>query len=154
MGHGRLSLALETEARGSTVAERARALAERLAAARARELARRTTLAGPQRDDLRITIDDQPAREFGSRGQVRSIVLAIKLAEMVAAESRGLVPLFLIDDVSSELDAERTARVVELLAALGAQVFATTTDPGPLLRVLPAASTLGLTVSAGVLSRS
>ena len=62
------------------------------------------------------------------------MVLALKLAEMVAARARGEVPLFLIDDVSSELDAERTARLVGRLATLGGQVFATTTDPGPMTR--------------------
>jgi DNA replication and repair protein RecF len=151
-GSGDLRLTLRTDAPGGTPAERARALAARLAEARPQELRRRTTLAGPQRDELQIGLDEHGAREYGSRGQVRSIVLALKLAEMVAAGRRGLVPLFLIDDVSSELDAGRTARVVGLLSELGAQVFATTTDPGPLLSVLPRSSTLSLSVRDGVLS--
>lgn len=151
-GSGRLSLSLHTRAAGADRQERAEALHRELAAARSRELARRTTLVGPQLDDLQFQIDGHPVREFASRGQVRSVVLALKLAEMVVSRERGLVPVFLIDDVSSELDAGRTARVVGLLSELGAQVFATTTDPGPLFAVLPREETLGLEVAGGVLT--
>jgi DNA replication and repair protein RecF len=147
-----LELELHTQAVGADPAERRRALVDKLAAVRRREIDRRTTLAGPQLDDVRFRLDGRAAREFASRGQVRSVVLALKLAEMVAARARGEVPLFLIDDVSSELDAARTARLVQRLAVLGGQVLATTTDPAPMTRVLPPASTLLLSVSAGVLS--
>ncbi|MEQ1566360.1 MAG: DNA replication and repair protein RecF [Myxococcota bacterium] len=152
LGHGQLTIGLRTDAAGPDLAARTEALAAAIAAARPRELQRRTTLVGPHLDDLRIGIDHHATREFGSRGQVRSVVLAIKLAEMVAARERGLVPVFLIDDVSSELDAARTARVVGCLAELGAQVFATTTDPGPLESVLPPESTASVAVRAGVLA--
>lgn len=146
-----LVVEVQTHARGETVAERRSALAERLAAVREREIERHTTLAGPQLDDVKITIDGKPARDFASRGQVRSVVLALKLAEMVAARARGDVPLFLIDDVSSELDALRTSRLVGTLADLGAQVFATTTDPGALCAALPGSATLLVQVRGGVL---
>lgn len=152
LGAERVALSLRTHAEGDDVPARREALTRRLAEVRPRELDRRTTLAGPQLDDVRIAIDGKGAREFGSRGQVRSVVLALKLAEMVAARARGDVPLFLIDDVSSELDADRTARLVSRLAALGGQVFATTTDPAPMVRVLPVDATLGLRVHAGRLS--
>lgn len=151
-GAGDLRLELQTHARGRAVAERAAALRERLRAVRDRELARKVPLAGPQLDDVRFLLDGRPVRDFASRGQVRSVALALKLAEMVAARARGEVPLFLLDDVSSELDAERTGRLVGLLADLGAQVLATTTDPAPLLAVLPAAATLRIGVSGGVLT--
>jgi DNA replication and repair protein RecF len=144
-----LSLTLRTHADGRTLAERTAALAAQLSEARPRELARKTTLAGPQLDDVRISIGGKAARDFASRGQIRSVVLALKLAEMVAARQRDLVPIFLIDDVSSELDSERTAQLVSILAELGAQVFATTTDPTPLFRVLPSGVTQGLRVEAG-----
>lgn len=107
-------------------------LRAQLQAARPQELRRRTTLVGPQRDDVAVLLDGQPARTFGSRGQVRSLVLALKLAELVAARDRGEVPLFLLDDLSSELDRARTARLVEALAELEAQVFISTTDPSHL----------------------
>lgn len=151
-GNGRLAIELVTKAAGADRASRAESLGRALAHARPRELARRTTLVGPQHDDLQFSIDGHAVREFASRGQVRSVVLALKLAEMVVSRERGLVPLFLIDDVSSELDAQRTARVVGLLSELGAQVFATTTDPAPLLAVLPREDTLSIGVSSGVLA--
>ena len=151
-GTGVLTLEYATRARGRDRAERVQALRERLAAVRPRELDRRTTLAGPQLDDVKVSLDDRPARDFASRGQVRSVVLALKLAEMVAARLRGEVPLFLIDDVSSELDRHRTARLVGLLADLDAQVLATTTDPEPLTAALPAEEVLAVAVEGGALT--
>lgn len=151
-GHGEVTLELQTHARGATLAERIEALAERLAAVRDREIERRTTLAGPQQDDVRITLDDRSARDFASRGQVRSLVLSLKLAEMVAARARGEVPMFLIDDASTELDRGRTGRLIRLLGELDAQVLATTTDPGPLVDALPAGTTRTVRVASGVLT--
>jgi DNA replication and repair protein RecF len=74
-------------------------------------------------------LDGQPLRSFGSRGQVRTLVLALKLAELLAAHARGDRPLFLLDDLSSELDRARTGRLVGVLGELDAQVWVTTTDP-------------------------
>ncbi|MBX2797245.1 MAG: DNA replication and repair protein RecF [Myxococcales bacterium] len=153
-GEGEVTLTYATRAAGDDLAARCDALAQRLSEVRGRELDRRTTLAGPQLDDVKILLDGKPARTFASRGQTRSLVLSLKLAEMVAARNRGQVPLFLIDDASSELDATRTARLVALLADLGAQVFATTTDPGPIVAALPADDTLLVGVSQGVLTAS
>jgi DNA replication and repair protein RecF len=74
-------------------------------------------------------------RHFGSRGQVRSLVLAMKLAELIAARARDARPLFLLDDLSSELDSGRTTSLVEQLIELEAQVFITTTDVTHLSRL-------------------
>ena len=74
-------------------------------------------------------------RKFASQGQVRSIVLGLKLAELEAARHRGENPLFLLDDLSSELDRTRTRKLVELLSERDNQIWITTTDPkhlGPL----------------------
>lgn len=150
-GRGAVELELVTQARGDDRAARAEALRERFGAWRAREVERRTTLVGPQLDEVRIQLDGRPARDFGSRGQVRSIVLALKLGETRAARARGILPLFLLDDLSSELDAGRTARLVRALATMGAQVLATTTDPAPLLGALPAGEPLAVRVEAGTL---
>ncbi len=147
-----LTLTLQTTCRGDTDAERAASFAARLDEVRDREIERGTTLAGPQSDDIRIRLDGHPARTYGSRGQVRSLVLALKLAELVAARLRGEIPLFLVDDVSSELDHARTARLVDLLGDLGAQVFATTTAPEH-LSALPASDTLYLEVEGGQVRR-
>lgn len=147
-GAGALELHYRTGATGSTADDRRRALAELLAQARPAECRRRRTLAGPQTDDVRFTLDGRAVRSTGSRGQVRSVVLALKLAELVAARARGRVPLFLVDDVSSELDRDRTHQLVRALSGLGAQVFATTTDPAH-IEGLPRADTLHLQVREG-----
>ena len=83
---------------------------------------------GPQRDDLEISLSERLARGHGSQGQHRTIALALKLAEVeLTARLRGVRPLVLLDDVSSELDRARTAQLFEHLAREASQVFLTTT---------------------------
>jgi DNA replication and repair protein RecF len=144
-----LDLRYRTEAEGADEPARAARLRERLAGARSEELRRQRCLVGPQGDDVALRLDAHSARAFGSQGQVRSVVLALKLGELLAAHARGEAPLFLFDDVSSELDASRTHRLVALLAGLDAQVFATTTDPSQ-LAALPSAETLRVRVEGGL----
>lgn len=146
-----VELRYRTDARGEGVVERAAALRARIAEARSGELGRRTALVGPQTDDVAVVLGGRSARTFGSRGQVRSLVLALKLAELVAARERGDVPLFLLDDVSSELDRQRTRHLVGVLRELGAQVLVTTTDPEH-MDTLPADETLRVAVREGRLS--
>jgi DNA replication and repair protein RecF len=145
-----LALRYHTAAKGDSVEERTASLRARLAEVSPRERDRGTTLAGPQLDDVKVLLDEHAARTYGSRGQVRSLVLSLKLAELVAARARGDVPLFLVDDVSSELDRARTGRLVQLLAELSAQVILTTTAPEH-LSALPADDTLLLSVADGVI---
>lgn len=77
------------------------------------ELAAGTCLSGPHRDDLTVTIDGQPARYFGSKGQVRTAAISLKLAErQIHRETFGAYPLLLLDDVLSELDDVRRDFVV------------------------------------------
>ncbi len=79
----------------------------------ARETAAGTTLFGPQRDDMEILIGDKPARVFGSQGQQRTVVLALKLGEgEVSREYTGEYPVYLFDDVLSELDEGRRLSVL------------------------------------------
>lgn len=101
---------------------------EKLGRVRAGELAQRRALVGPQRDDVQFSVKGHPARAFASQGQARSVVLAWKLAELDVARQFGEAPLFLLDDLGSELDPARTAALVTGVRALGAQVFVTTTD--------------------------
>jgi DNA replication and repair protein RecF len=83
---------------------------------------------GPHRDELVLRRDGRELRAYGSRGQQRLGLLALLLAEREAlAESRGTAPLMLLDDVMSELDAGRRARLVAVLRA-GGQSLITTTD--------------------------
>ncbi|MDB5096060.1 MAG: recF [Cyanobacteria bacterium RYN_339] len=92
-----------------------------------REIARGQTLVGPHRDDLEIFIDGRPARQFGSQGQQRTVVLALKLAELDhVRETAGEAPLLLLDDVLAELDVRRQNA---LLASIGddVQTFVTST---------------------------
>ena len=85
-----------------------------LDAARDRELAHGATLHGPHRDDLRIEIDGMAAGPFASRGQARTAVLSMRLAEAKLLEQRrGDDPVLLLDDVLSELDASRRAKILQ-----------------------------------------
>jgi DNA replication and repair protein RecF len=101
---------------------------ERLVRQRASERQACRVLSGPQRDDLCFEVAGRSARAFASQGQARSVVLAWKLAELEAARAVGEAPIFLLDDLGSELDPGRTARLVGLLGSLGVQIFLTTTD--------------------------
>lgn len=86
------------------------------------------TSVGPHRDDLDITINGMSARAYGSQGQQRSAVLAMKLAEAQAlAEFSGETPIVLLDDVMSELDQERQDYLLNHLQ--GQQVFITCCSP-------------------------
>jgi DNA replication and repair protein RecF len=103
-------------------------LADALAANVDNEIRRRQTLVGPHRDDLRLELDGQPLAAFASQGQVRTAVLALKVAEYEVMRNRaGDAPILLLDDVLSELDAERAAG---FLGALGSfeQAFLTATE--------------------------
>ena len=72
------------------------------------------SLYGPHRDDLEIMINGKPARYFASQGQQRSVVLSLKLAEgEVSREISGEYPVFLFDDVLSELDEKRRKYILE-----------------------------------------
>lgn len=114
---------------GATLAEREQNLFDQLEERTGDEIRRGMTLIGPHKDDVSISIDGRRVRTYGSRGQVRSIVLSMKLAELSAARQKGVVPIFLLDDLSSELDRDRTARLVRILRDLDAQVVITTTAP-------------------------
>ena len=93
------------------------------------EVRRRQVLVGPHRDDLEIMLNGMLARKFASQGQTRSIIVALKLAELEAAKLRGEKPLFLMDDLSSELDLKRRKQLVQMLADRDGQVWITTTQP-------------------------
>jgi DNA replication and repair protein RecF len=109
----------------------ARALRESLVLRRVRDIERGFTSVGPHADDVEMRLGEHVARAFASQGQQRALVLGWKIAEIEnLASALGFLPLLLLDDVSSELDPERNAYLMEYLAKSGAQVFLTTTDPG------------------------
>lgn len=85
------------------------------------------SVAGPQREDFEVLLDETSARIYGSQGQQRSTALCLKLAEAVTAfEVTGQHPVLLLDDVLSELDEGRQAYLLERMQ--GRQSFVTTCD--------------------------
>ncbi|HHP7243842.1 MAG TPA: DNA replication/repair protein RecF [Elainellaceae cyanobacterium] len=75
-----------------------------------------TTLVGPHRDEVEFHINDTPARQYGSQGQQRTLVLALKLAELKLIEAVvGEPPLLLLDDVLAELDLNRQNQLLETI---------------------------------------
>jgi DNA replication and repair protein RecF len=99
---------------------------------RPREIIYGCTLAGPQKDDLTISIGEKEARFFASEGQQRSCVAALRLAEWERLSAlANEAPLMLIDDVGVSLDSTRRGRLLEHLQNLG-QVFLTATQELPL----------------------
>ena len=94
-----------------------------------REIAQGHTVTGPHRDDLLVKVGGMPAGQYASRGQGRTAVLAMKLAEAAnLRESGDRPPVLLLDDVMSELDPGRRAHVLDQ-AADYRQAFITTADP-------------------------
>lgn len=87
-----------------------------------------STCAGPHRDDIEITLNDFPARSFGSQGQQRSIVISMKLAEAkILGDCFGEEPVIILDDVLSELDSSRQDFLMNKIS--GSQVFLSCCDP-------------------------
>ena len=115
------------------------ALARRLAETAEKEVWNGSTLIGPHRDDLIFELAGRDLASFASRGQQRTAILALKLAELdVLTDFDGRPPLLLLDDVFSELDPDRRSHLVRRIAALP-QAFITTTtldDLDPALRAI------------------
>jgi DNA replication and repair protein RecF len=103
-----------------------------LAQSRARERTYRSTLVGPHRDDLQLLLNGKPAAQFGSEGQKRTLVIALKMAQAeLLAGIHGSPPILLIDDVMGELDVKRRSGFLPLLEQARktrGQVFMTATE--------------------------
>lgn len=101
-----------------------------------RELRVGQSCAGPHRDDPVFLLNEQPIRHLASQGQWRTLVLSYKIALLrLLHEQLGSPPVLLLDDMAAELDRVRQGRLFDLLSGCGAQVFLTTTDPGPIRRL-------------------
>jgi DNA replication and repair protein RecF len=101
-----------------------------LAKSRPRDRARRSASVGPHRDDLTLELGGRPVRGIASQGQHRAVILALELGEIeVIAQARGVGPILLLDDVSSELDRGRTGALFKTLREGYGQVILTTTRP-------------------------
>ncbi|HVL93293.1 MAG TPA: DNA replication/repair protein RecF [Acidimicrobiales bacterium] len=105
-------------------------LAAALAATRRDDVRRGTTGVGPHRDDLALHIDGLPARTHASRGEQRSLALALRLAvHQVVTAVADAAPVLLLDDVFSELDAQRSEALLAHLPS--GQALLTTAGPLP-----------------------
>ncbi len=133
----RCAFALPPEADLAAISEAFRAA---LARVRGDEIARGTTLAGPQRDDVGLEVASGggkglEVRTYGSQGQQRTAALALRMAERVLVEElSGEPPVVLLDDVLSDLDENRRSQVLSHAVDGGAQTFLTTTEADALPR--------------------
>lgn len=115
-------------ATGGSTEELERAVRESVLSAREKEISRGVTVVGPHRDDMEVLIDGVDTAAYASRGQARTAVLAMKLAEARhLANIRTQEPILLLDDVLSELDSARRSRVLTR-ATQYEQCLVTTTD--------------------------
>lgn len=115
--------------RQMSAAEIARQYSQRLAQMRGEEIARGMTLSGPQRDELRLLVNGRDLGLFGSRGQVRTAVMALKLAELTwMRDTLGEWPILLLDEVIAELDSDRRAYLLSRISGVS-QTLLTTTEP-------------------------
>jgi len=123
-----MPLTTSVQRNGFSVKEVQDGFAAALQAARAEEIRRGVTVLGPHRDELRFLANGIDLGDYGSRGQVRTALLALKLAEVEwMKEKTGQWPVLLLDEVMAELDVQRRA---DLLSYLGniEQAMLTTTD--------------------------
>jgi DNA replication and repair protein RecF len=115
------------------------ALARRLLETADKEVWNGATVIGPHRDDVAFALAGRDLAGFASRGQQRTAILALKLAELdLLTALDGRPPLLLLDDVFSELDPARRSHLVRRIADLP-QAFVTTTtldDLDPALRAI------------------
>lgn len=94
-----------------------------------RDIDNGTTTTGPHRDDYSLLLNGVPARQMASQGQQRSIVLAMKLAQgEIMKASSGEYPVFLFDDVLSEIDSHRREYLLSSMKDSGRQMIITTCE--------------------------
>ena len=96
---------------------------------RPRDIARAATGVGPHLDDLVLDVGGMNLRSYGSQGQQRTGALALKLAELFYLRTHvGEAPILLLDDVMSELDADRRSALLSFIRSENIQTFITATD--------------------------
>ncbi len=132
-GREQLAVAWEMPRQGDSAAVIARYWMDALQEVRRTDLAVGYTTVGPHREDLLLTLDGLTARSYGSQGQQRSAVLALKLAEAsLLQEVTGETPVAFLDDVMSELDTSRQDYILNHID--GWQVFITCCEPSAALK--------------------
>jgi len=104
-------------------------LTEKFDKNRKQELLKKTTLVGPHRDDIDFRIDGRPLKIYGSQGQQRSFILALKMAQLQDIyDNCHEYPILLLDDMTSELDDMRLTALMECLHKFQCQTFITATN--------------------------
>lgn len=103
-----------------------------------RDRAAQYTTVGIHKDDLEFTIDDRPLKRYGSQGQQKTYLIALKLAQFDLTHTRsGRRPILLLDDIFDKIDPQRMRHLLELLSAQRfGQVIITDTDPARLHHAL------------------
>lgn len=111
---------------------------EVLLAARQKDLVNEFTTAGIHRDDLTLRIGGYPLRKYGSQGQQKSFLIALKLAQYaLVAQAKGEKPILLLDDLFDKLDARRVEQLIRLVGDDGfGQIFITDCNPTRLRTIL------------------
>lgn len=103
-----------------------RAFEDKIKEHKEEEIKYKISLFGPHRDDFLVYINEFNIAAYGSQGQQRTSVLSLKLAELeLIKEREGVYPIFLLDDVMSELDEERRHFLLELIMDKKVQTFIT-----------------------------
>lgn len=95
-----------------------------MAARRNREIERGSSIVGPHRDDLTLTLGNEPAKGFASHGETWSFALSLRLASYLLLRGEGPDPILILDDVFAELDRHRREALVQI-AARAEQVLIT-----------------------------
>ena len=112
-------------------------IGDQLARARQQDRYAQYTTVGPHKDDVELEVGDMAVRRFGSQGQQKTFVLALKLAQFEYIYRHGGVkPILLLDDIFDKLDMLRVTQLVKLVGSdRFGQVFLTDTQPGRVERV-------------------
>ena len=124
---GRLVLNYKPSLRGDR-----KAMMEQVVGLAERELVAGYALRGPHRDDFRMSLDGQSGEEMFSQGEFRISHLAVKMAlAAVIGDTMGSLPVVILDDPLSELDATVSDHILQYLLELPNQIFLTATQPLP-----------------------
>ena len=101
---------------------------ERAAQLKIAEYKSGTSLVGAHKHDIKFYINGNDSRYYSSQGQQRGLILALKMAEVLYRFKKGEKPILLLDDVLSELDEEKSLRLLDFLKSFKTQIFITTTE--------------------------
>ena len=103
-----------TEGLTTNVEKNAQSLTERLAEVSYQEIERGTTLIGPHRDDLILTIGDFPAKGYASHGESWSMAISLRIGSFNLLKSEGAEPILILDDIFAELDTFRRQQLTSV----------------------------------------